>query len=121
MTENMIAVRRLGFCVLLLAAGIWIVFSPQSSRAQQETVAKRRLVDRVAPAYPPLARSMALEGIVKVEALVAPDGSVKTVDIKGGHPVLAQAALNAVRHWKWEPAAHESHEVVELKFFPPAE
>ena len=77
----MIAVRRLGFCVLLLAAGIWIVFSPQSSRAQQETVAKRRLVDRVAPPYPALARSMALEGVVKVEALVAPDGSVKTVDI----------------------------------------
>ncbi len=43
---------------------------------------------------------MALQGTVKVEALVAPDGSVKTVDIKGGHPVLAQAAVNTVRHWR---------------------
>ena len=121
MTENMIAVRRLGFCVLLLTAGSWVVLQPQSARAQQEAASKRRIVDRAAPAYPPLARSMALEGVVRVEALVAPDGSVKTVDIKGGHPVLAQAAQNAVRHWRWEPAAHESHEVVELKFSPPAE
>jgi TonB family protein len=61
---------------------------------------------------------MALQGTVKVEALVAPDGSVKTVDIKGGHPVLAQAAVNTVRRWRWEPAARESHEVVEVKFSP---
>jgi outer membrane biosynthesis protein TonB len=61
---------------------------------------------------------MALEGIVKVEALVAADGSVETVDVKGGHPVLAQAAANAVRRWKWEAASHESHELVELKFAP---
>ena len=61
---------------------------------------------------------MGLEGVVKVEALVASDGSVKSVEIKGGHPVLAQAAANAVRRWRWEPAAHESHEPVELKFSP---
>jgi TonB family protein len=61
---------------------------------------------------------MALEGVVKVDTLVAPDGSVKSVEVKGGHPVLTQAALNAVRRWRWEPAAHESHEVVEIKFTP---
>ena len=119
MTERMIAVRRLSwFCALLLAGSVWVFFSPKSSSAQQEPVAKRRLVDRVAPAYPALARSMALEGIVKVEALVAPDGSVKGVDIKGGHPVLAQAAINVVRRWRWEASTHESHELVELKFSP---
>jgi outer membrane biosynthesis protein TonB len=50
--------------------------------------------------------------------LVAPDGSVRSVDIKGGHPVLAEAVVNAVRRWKWEPAAHESHETVEVRFTP---
>jgi TonB family protein len=119
MTARMIAVRRLTwFCVLLLAVSSSVFFSPQSSSAQQEPVARRRLVERVAPAYPALASSMALEGIVKVEALVAADGSVKGVDVKGGHPVLAQAAANAVRCWRWEAAAHESHELVELKFSP---
>ena len=52
------------------------------------------------------------------DAVVSPDGSVKETQIKGGHPVLAQAAINSVRHWKWEPAAHESHETVEVKFTP---
>jgi outer membrane biosynthesis protein TonB len=61
---------------------------------------------------------MALTGVVKVDALVATDGTVKTVDIKGGHPVLAQAAANTVRQWKWEPAPHESHELVEVRFAP---
>ena len=61
---------------------------------------------------------MALQGVVRVEAVVAPDGTVKAVDVKGGHPVLAQAAVNAVRKWKWEPAARESREPVEVKFSP---
>jgi TonB family protein len=119
MTEKMTAVRSLSWCcVLLLAVSGWVFFSPQSSSAQQEPVVKRRLVDRVAPAYPALARSMALEGVVKVDVLVSADGSVKGVDVKGGHPVLAQATMNAVRRWRWEAAPRESHEVVELKFSP---
>jgi TonB family protein len=85
---------------------------------QSQDSSKRRLIERSAPAYPALARNMALEGVVKVDALIAPDGSVKTVDVKGGHPVLAQAAANAVKHWRWEPAAHDSHEVVEIRFAP---
>jgi len=100
----------------LLLNGV-LLFAPIQSHAQDAV--RRRLVDRVAPAYPTLARSMALEGIVRVDALVAPDGSVKTVDVKGGHPVLVQAAAIAVRRWKWEAAAHETHELVELKFSPP--
>ena len=86
--------------------------------AAQQDAAKRRLVERSAPAYPNLARNMGLQGIVRVEALVSPDGTVKTVDVKGGHPVLVQAAVNAVRKWKWEPASRESHETIEVKFSP---
>ncbi len=61
---------------------------------------------------------MGLSGTVRVEAVVAPDGSVKTVEVKGGHPVLAQAAVNAVLKWRWEPAPHESRQVAEVKFGP---
>jgi TonB family protein len=61
---------------------------------------------------------MALTGTVRVEAIISPDGSVKTVEVKGGHPVLVQAAVNAVRRWKWEPASHESRQLVEVKFDP---
>jgi len=66
--------------------------------------------------YPNLARSMNMQGSVKAEVLVAPNGTVKTVEIRGGHPLFVQSAQNALREWKWEPASHETHETVELKF-----
>lgn len=100
---------------LLLAVMCSLASLP--SHAQNNT-GKRRVVESVTPAYPALARNLALAGTVKIDALVAPDGSVKTVEIKAGHPILVQAAANAVRRWRWEPAAHDSHEVVEVKFSP---
>ena len=102
------------FWTLIIVLGLPFV----SPNAWSQDAAKRRVVERDAPAYPNLARSMALQGVVRVEATVAPDGSVKAVDIKGGHPVLAQAAANAVRKWRWEPSSHESREPVEVKFLP---
>ena len=65
---------------------------------------------------PDLARSMGIAGVVRLEAVISSDGSVKAVAVKGGDPVLAQAAVNAVRKWRWEPAPHESRQLVEVKF-----
>jgi hypothetical protein len=59
---------------------------------------------------------MKLQGSVKLEAVVAPNGFAKTVAIKGGHPILAQAAHDAVQQWKWVPAPKETHELIEVKF-----
>jgi len=53
-----------------------------------------------------------------VEALVLPNENVKVLAVKGGHPVLTQAAENAIRNWKWEPAAHETIEPIEVNFDP---
>lgn len=86
--------------------------------AQSDAIARRKILSRTHASYPALARTMALTGIVKADAVVAPDGTVKTVGIMGGHPVLAQAAANTIRQWRWEPASHESHETVEIKFSP---
>jgi TonB family protein len=68
--------------------------------------------------YPTLAQSMNIRGIVKVEAQVAPNGTVKTVVVKGGHPMLAQSAVTAVGHWKFEPGLRETKELIEIKFDP---
>lgn len=83
-----------------------------------ETTGKRKVVNKVAPFYPELARRMNLSGAVKVEVVVAPNGSVKSTKVIGGSPVLAQAAVDAMRKWKWEPAPQETTELVELKFQP---
>jgi len=90
-----------------------------SSFAQQDdTEVNRKVLNRVMPEYPPMAKTMGLRGSVRVEVLVAPNGTVKSLQIKGGHPVLAQAAADAVRKWKWVQAAHETKEPVVVKFDP---
>jgi TonB family protein len=88
----------------------------QGQDVQGELV--RRAKSKVAPQYPELARKMNITGIVKVEVVVAPNGSVKDAKVVGGHPLLATAALDAVRKWRFEPAAMESSGVVDFKFEP---
>jgi len=55
---------------------------------------------------------------VKIEGIIAPNGTAKSADVLGGHPVLAQAAIDAFRKSKWEPASHETKEVVIFNFHP---
>ncbi len=89
------------------------------SHAQNvQSEGERRVASKVVPAYPPIARPMRLEGTVKLEVVVLPDGMVKSVQVKGGSPVLAQAAEDALRQWKWEKADHETTEFVQIHFTP---
>jgi len=77
---------------------------------------QRKVVNRVTPMYPDIARTMDLRGVVKVQVMVAPNGAPKSVQIKGGHPILAQAAVDAVLKWKWAATGHESKELIEVRF-----
>jgi TonB family protein len=70
------------------------------------------MLTKVVPIYPGLAQKMGIAGSVKIEVLVAPNGSVKSTQTLGGHPVLAQAGVEAIRYWKWEAATHETKEIV---------
>jgi TonB family protein len=78
----------------------------------------RKITNRVLPSYPELARRANMTGTVKAEALVKPDGRVKSVVMKGGNPVLIQAAEYAIYKWQWAPAKHETRETIEVKFNP---
>jgi TonB family protein len=86
--------------------------------SQQSSTEARKLVRKVDPVYPPMAKKINLAGTVKVFAIVATDGTVKSVEPLGGSPVLVQAAQDAIRQWKFVPAAAESKELVELHFHP---
>jgi TonB family protein len=79
----------------------------------------RRAKSKVEPAYPELAKRMNLTGTAKIEVVVAPNGVVKEAHIVGGHPVLANAALDAAKRWRFEPAATESSGVIDFKFEAP--
>jgi len=76
----------------------------------------RKIVLRVNPAYPDLAKRMHLSGIVKLRVTIAANGSVKSVEPVGGNPVLLKAAQDAVTNWKFATAPDETREVVELRF-----
>jgi len=78
----------------------------------------RRAKSKVQPAYPELARKMNISGTVKIEVVVAPNGTVKDARVVGGHPVLANAALDAAKKWRFEPSAAESSGVIDFKFEP---
>jgi TonB family protein len=95
-----------------------LVFAPNYVSAQEIAAANRKVAVKVAPEYPALARSMKIQGVVRADVLVAPNGKVTSVEVKGGHPLLAQSAQDALRQWKWEAASHETHETVELHFTP---
>ena len=87
------------------------------SQESSSTVA-RKVVNQVAPSYPQLAAKLNLSGNVKLLVTVAPNGSVKSVEVRGGHPVLVPEAQTAIYKWKWVPAKDESQETVEMQFHP---
>ncbi|MCU1301196.1 MAG: TonB-like protein [Candidatus Sulfotelmatobacter sp.] len=84
--------------------------------AQSEMM--RRAKSKVQPVYPELARKMNITGTVKLEVVVSPAGSVKNAKVIGGHPVLANAAMEAIKKWRFEPSSVESSGVLDFKFEP---
>ena len=66
-------------------------------------VAEANLIHDVAPQYPAEAGRARIEGIVVLMAVIGPDGSVKDVRVESGLPILAQAAIDAVKQWRYKP------------------
>lgn len=66
-------------------------------------VMEKLLVHRVEPTYPPEARKANLQGIIALDIVVGRDGSVERMRALNGPEVLAQAAMDALRWWKFEP------------------
>jgi TonB family protein len=62
-----------------------------------------KLIKKVQPEYPPLARQTRIEGMVQLHTIIAKDGTVKQLEVISGHPLLVQAAIDAVRQWVYEP------------------
>jgi protein TonB len=78
------------------------VATPQRVRVSQG-VSAGLLVRRVNPTYPPLARQARISGQVVLRAVIAKDGSIENLTLVSGHPMLAPAAIEAVKQWKYRP------------------
>lgn len=76
---------------------------PTQTRIRQGgNVTAAKLVNRVQPLYPPLARQTRISGTVRLHAIIGKNGAVEQLEVLSGHPLLVQAALDAVRQWKYQ-------------------
>jgi protein TonB len=62
-----------------------------------------KLVRKVIPEYPPIARSARISGVVRVIGTIGKDGTIQNLQVVSGHPMLTRAALEAVRQWIYKP------------------
>ena len=107
------SMRSLVVAIVVSAA---LVIGIDPAEAQNDL--ERKVVARVAAVYPEIAKRTHLVGVVKVQVMIRPDGTVKSTKVLGGHPVLIPPAIDAVRRWKFEGGPEESTEVVEVTFQP---
>ncbi len=99
-------IRRLMLWLVLGIAGISIcvaqVVPPQRIRVSSG-VASGLLESKVDPIYPPLARAARIQGTVILKVHISKVGDVQDLQLVSGHPMLAPAAIEAVKQWKYRP------------------
>jgi len=105
------AIQRFAVGLLIGGCVAW-----GSSPAWGQGEITRKVKSKAAPVYPELARRMSITGVVKVQITVATNGTVKNAKLVGGHPVLANAAMEAVKKWRYEVSNEETTGIVEFRF-----
>jgi protein TonB len=66
-------------------------------------VQQAMLVSQPKPVYPPLARQARIQGTVRFTAIIGRDGTIQNLTMMSGHPLLVQAATDAVKQWRYKP------------------
>jgi len=110
-TLSLRAERRLGLVALSVAL-MCLGVRPLSAQSDQ----KRNVRNLVQPTIPELAKRLNINGTVRVEVSIAPDGTVKRTRVLGGHPVLAVEAERAAQKTTFEPAPKETTQVIAFTF-----
>jgi TonB family protein len=104
------------FLLAVLGVMTFVLVPPAVVAQEVQGDLTKRVKTRVQPTYPELARRMSVKGIVRLMVTVGPNGKVKTTKVVGGHPVLVAASEDAIRRWKFEPAADDATGIVEFTF-----
>jgi periplasmic protein TonB len=89
---------------------------PEKPRLMSEGVMEAALIQKVQPQYPTVARLMHVSGTVRLRAIIGKDGSVSQLEVLSGNPLLAQAAVAAVREWRYRPT-RLNEEAVEIETY----
>jgi TonB family protein len=108
----------LRFGDLMVAMALFASAGTLHIAAQNSVHPERKILDKVVPAYPQLAKRTNLTGVVKLEVVIRPNGTVKSARPLGGNPVLIDSAIEAVQKWRFEPAQQQTLEIVQVRFEP---
>lgn len=76
---------------------------PAAPVAVPSLMQEAKLIHRVQPVYPRIAVQTRTEGTVKLQAVIASDGTIERLEATSGHPLLVRAALEAVKQWRYRP------------------
>jgi protein TonB len=76
--------------------------TPQRIRVGGQ-VEEAKIINRVQPEYPQLAKMARIQGVVRLEAVISKDGTIQDLKVLSGHPLLVKAALDAVKQWRYQP------------------
>jgi len=114
--------RLRSYCALVLMLGSLIALAvlDQLSAAQtyEPGINDRKVISRIDPEYPDALKRLYIGGVVRVEAMVAPNGTVKSIKLLGGSPILGQSTMKAVKRWKYAPANADEVLTVKIEFDP---
>lgn len=102
--------------IITAAAASLLTVSMACAQQSNTEEGKRKIKTRTTPQYSDLARRMGLNGKVRIEVVIAPDGHVKSSRAVGGHPVLVQSCLEVVKDWRFESAPEETTQIIEFDF-----
>lgn len=89
---------------------------PKFERVKRSHLDEALLINKVEPIYPKFAIAAGIRGEVRLHAIIAKDGTIQSISVVSGHPLLATAALEAVRQWRYRPYMLNK-EAVEVETF----
>ncbi len=109
-------VVRTGLILCLFAGVMRVPLFSQNDEAPAAT--DRKVITRVEPKYPATLERLYIGGIVRLQVDISANGTVESAQLIGGNPILGQAAIAAVKQWKYAPANHKTRQVERLEFDP---
>ena len=105
---------RTGLILCLFACSVRTPMLAQN----EEGAAERKVVSRVEPRYPPTLERLYIGGVVRLQVEISANGTVENAQLIGGNPILGQAAIAAVKQWKYAPGSHKTKQTERLEFDP---
>jgi TonB family protein len=105
-------------CFTLLVTLLVLTTSIAPALHAQTENNTRKIIYRIEPEYPPDLKRIGIGGYVRVDATISPSGTVEAATVTGGNPILAEAAVKAVKKWKYAPMDSRTKASLSFHFTP---